>query len=403
MALFPHDSCCPLAGLSGRSKLTWPPKVGGKPRLSTNRLSVVQVLAPALAGGLERVVHALAGGLRRRGHRVTVVTVITPDRTDHPYVDALRSDDIEVVPVVLAPRRYLAERRAVAQQIASRRAAIFHTHGYRPDLVDSGVARRRQVATVSTVHGFTGGGWKNRLYERLQCRNLRRMSAVVAVSAPLGERLAQAGVRPERLHVIPNAWSGAEPYSREVARDRLGLEPETWVIGWVGRLSREKGPDLMLQALARLPDDMLLSMVGEGPMREALRAQATDAGVDHRVRWHGLVPDAGRLMAAFDAVALSSRTEGTPMVLLEAMAARVPLVVTAVGGVPHVVGREGAITVEAKQPEALARGLRLVRDDRQKAAELVAAARERLLNEFSLEPWVERYEALYSQLVTAQR
>lgn len=369
----------------------------------TDPISVVQVLAPAPAGGLERVVRTLTGGLSRRGHRVTVLTVITPDQAGHPYVEALRSDGIEVVPVMLASRRYLAERRAVAQELAARHAAILHTHGYRPDLVDSGVARRRQVATVSTVHGFTGGDWKNRFFERLQLRNLRTMSAVVAVSAPLGERLGRAGVRPERLHVIPNAWSGEVPLSREAARQRLGLAPDAWVMGWVGRLSREKGPDVMLRALARLPKDMLLSVVGEGPMSETLRRQAAGAGLEQRVRWHGAVPEAGRLMAAFDVMALSSRTEGTPMVVLEAMAAGVPLVVTRVGGVPQVIGHEGGITVEPDDPDALACGLQAVRDDASRAANLVATAKLRLQRDFGLEPWLDRYEALYAQLAEQHR
>src|SRR5713101_3623616 len=86
------------------------------------------------------------------------------------------------------------------------RPAVVHTHGYRPDVVDAGAARRLGIPTVTTVHGFTGGGWKNRFYERVQRRSHRRFDAVVAVSRPLVEQLLRDGVPPRRLHLVQNAW-----------------------------------------------------------------------------------------------------------------------------------------------------------------------------------------------------
>ena len=126
-------------------------------------------------------------------------------------------------------------------------------------------------------------------------------------------------------------------------------------IGWVGRLTREKGADIFLEALALLPHRAwVASIVGEGRERAALEAQAARLGIADRVRWHGLVPDAAAIYPAFDAWVLSSRTEGTPIALFEAMAARVPAVVTTVGGVPDVVTPFEAILVRPEDPAALA-------------------------------------------------
>ena len=90
-------------------------------------------------------------------------------------------------------RAYLRERAAIARLLREVRPDVVHTHGYRPDVLDAGVARGQGIAVVTTVHGFTGGGWKNRVYEWLQCRAFRRFDAVVAVSRPLVGLLERRG------------------------------------------------------------------------------------------------------------------------------------------------------------------------------------------------------------------
>jgi len=105
----------------------------------------------------------------------------------------------------------------------------------------------------------------------------------------------------------------------------------------VGRLSREKGADVILDAIAACKPPWRLSIIGDGPERERLKQQAARLGITDRVTWHGPVSNAGKLLSAFDAFVLSSRTEGTPIVLFEAMHSGVPIVTTSVGGVPDVV------------------------------------------------------------------
>ena len=135
---------------------------------------------------------------------------------------------------------------------------------------------------MTTVHGFTGGGWKDRLYERIQRRAFRRFGAVVAVSQPLCEALVRDGVRRDRVHVIRNAWGETVPFlDRPGARRALDVPSEGVRIGWVGRLSHEKGADVMLEALSRLTDSgVTLSMVGNGDTRPALEARATALGIE---------------------------------------------------------------------------------------------------------------------------
>jgi glycosyltransferase involved in cell wall biosynthesis len=254
---------------------------------------------------------------------------------------------------------------------------------------------------VTTLHGFTGGGWRNRLYERLQRRSVRRFDAVVAVSRPLAQFLVREGVPAERIHVVPNAWEASGTLMRrDVARRALGIPEDGFHIGWVGRLTREKGADVLIDALAPLSDLPIVgSFVGEGPERATLEARAVARGLGGRVKWHGMIVDAARLFAAFDLFVLSSRTEGTPITLFEAMAAGVPVVATAVGGVPDVVSSAEALLVPPGDPALLSSAIRVALLDRAGAQARAADARVRLDRAFALRPWVASYEAVYRSVL----
>jgi len=203
------------------------------------------------------------------------------------------------------------------------------------------------------------------------------------------------------LHVVPNAWkSTGRPAERGSARRQLGYEANEFALGWVGRLSPEKGADVMIDAMAELRDlPISLTMIGDGPERNALEARATARNVADRIRWTGILSNAARLFPAFDAWTLSSRTEGTPIVLFEAMAAGVPIVATRVGGVPDVIGDAEAILVAPDQPAELARAIRQVYADTDAARVRARCARERLERDYRSEPWLDRHDAIYRSVI----
>jgi glycosyltransferase involved in cell wall biosynthesis len=213
------------------------------------------------------------------------------------------------------------------------------------------------------------------------------------------DQLGTRGIPRDRIHLIPNAWSARHaPESREVARRTLGVPDTAFLIGWVGRLSREKAPDVLVAALRDLDgEDVTVSFIGDGPLRSEISVAPSSSG-GPVVRAHGAIAGASRLFPAFDLFVLSSRTEGTPIALFEAMEASVPIVATAVGGVPDVLGHEG-ILVPPDDPGALATAIRSVRRDLARARERAARARTRLVTEFARGPWLDRYDALYSSLL----
>lgn len=325
---------------------------------------------------------------------------------DPPLLDRLLSTGVEVHPIRVHPRAYLKERGEVADLCRRLAPDVVHTHGPRPDVLDSGAARRRGIPTVTTVHGSSKFKGMMRYYEWLQEHVwFRRFDAVVAVSAPLLDELGSFGVPRDKLHLIPNAWNGgAPPLERADARRLLGLPDDGPCVGWVGRMIPAKGADVMLESIGLVPNrGVTFSFVGDGPDRPQLERRARDLENGADVRFHGTLDLAARLLPAFDVLVLSSRTEGTPVVLLEGMACGVPLVVTAVGGVPAVVGDSEALAVPPQQPEALARAISTCLSDESGARVRAANAKRRLESEFAVEPWLEKYESVYRRVAHAGR
>jgi glycosyltransferase involved in cell wall biosynthesis len=295
----------------------------------------------------------------------------------------------------------LRERSFIRSICEKHKIHIVHTHGYRPAIVDSGVARRMGLATVSTEHGMSKMGGRTRFYEWLQMRLFRKLDAVVAVSQSIAEALERSGVDPQRIHVIPNAWAGGVDFlARGAARAALQLSSDSVVIGWVGRLIHAKGADVFLSALAELRDlSVQAAIIGDGPERVALEALRDELGLTTSVRFYGAMPDARRCFRAFDVFALSSRTEGTPIVIFEAMAANVPLVATAVGGVPDVLTAEVGLVVPSENFRRLANALRSALEAPNDANDRAERARERLHEIYAIEPWLDQHQRIYRSAI----
>ena len=364
------------------------------PRLN-KRIRVLHIVAPARQGGMERVVTMLSAAQRSEGTHVAAV--LSPAQVpDHPFITGLATLGVPVTTVAVPARRYLREYRSLRGLIDRLQPGVVHTHGYHADVIGGAAARSVGACTVSTVHGFLGVPLRNWLYERLQLIALRRANALLAVSSPLVDRLAQAGISRSRIHLVLNGFAPTGPTkSRTAARRELGIPENALVAGWVGRLSREKGADVMLGAMTAVERPWQLSMIGDGPQRKRLSQQADRLGVADRIVWHGSIANAGTLFSAFDAFVLSSRTEGTPIVLLEAMNAGVPIVAAQVGGVPDVVTPAHALLVPAERPDLIAQSLGALLRDPSAAKERSLLARERVAQRFGADAWLAAVDEVY--------
>jgi len=369
---------------------------------NADRLSILHITAPGVVGGLETVVQGLAIGHHGMGHRVAVAAVVDLGQRDHAFLEPLVKANVEVFPIVLPGRAYVRERRLVGEICRRFGPDVVHTHGERPDVLDADVARRLGRPTVTTAHGSSQLGGITRLYEWIQRKVLHRFDAVVAVSDLIAESLRRDGVPADRIHIVPNVGAGnIACLDREAARLALGLPVDGYLVGWVGRLIRVKGCDIFLQALARLRDlPLIVSMVGDGPERSTLEVQASSLGLNGRIKFHGRIDNAALIFSAFDVFVLSSRSEGTPNVLLEAMAANVPIVATSVGGVPDVISDAEGLLVPPEDSIALATAIKTAYSDPHRAQEHAIASRRRLVADFAVGPWLSRYEEIYRQILS---
>jgi glycosyltransferase involved in cell wall biosynthesis len=370
-------------------------------------LRVAHLCTPARVGGLERVIQALSRAQVARGHAVSVIAVVSSPGDAAAFFAPLEGSGVRTIPLVMGARAYRTERLRVRGLLIADRPDVVHTHGYRADLLHGAPVRRAGIATVSTVHGSSRMGGLSHFFEWLQLRALRGFDAVVPVSSPLERTLREVGVRAERLHLIANAVSeGSGALSREAARARLGLPADVGcVFGWVGRVVPVKGADVFIRAIAALPPDAgIASIIGDGPDRTAMESLARELGVEGRVRFHGEVADAAPLLAAYDAFVLSSRSEGTPIVALEAMRASLPIIATAVGGVPDIVvdGRTGWL-VPPERPQALATALAAAARDPEEMRRRGRAGLERLRTEYDISRWVKRHDEVYAAAMRTRR
>ncbi|TVP44903.1 MAG: glycosyltransferase family 1 protein [Gemmatimonadales bacterium] len=364
------------------------------------RVKVLHVMAPSPMGGAEQVVLDLTRAQAAAGAEVHLVAILGEGEEDHAFLAGV-GPGVGVHPVHVPHRAYLAERRAIRERIRALGASVVHTHGYRADVLGGSAARSEGVPLVGTVHGFTGGDARNRFYEWLQRRAYRKFDRVVAVSEVLASELGAGALDRSRIVTIGNARSRpADLADPAAARHTLGAPADAFHVGWIGRMSHEKAPDLMLEALRILSEGgrvptLHATMIGDGRERAALQARTGELGLGDRIRWPGGIAGAASLLRGFDVVAMSSRTEGTPIVALEAMITGVPLVATRVGGIPALAGEEAALLVPPEDPEALAAAIESVHAGPAAAGERADLARRRMDEIAAPARWAEQYLDLY--------
>lgn len=368
---------------------------------SKKHLKILHLTAPAPFGGLERVVTALASGHQARGHEVHVAAIVEPHEADHPFLRAFDGTGVRMHPLPIGARAYWKDWQRTARLCREIQPDVVHSHSVRTDVIAARAARRKGRALLTTVHGASLQGGKSSIYEWLQLRSYRRFDAVVSVSARLESELAARRLAGNRLRLVPNAWPDwGRALSRDEARRALDLRTDAFVVGWVARMIPVKGADLFLDALDRLGDfDGEIVLIGDGPSRAALERRASRLSIRDRVHFLGGREHAARYFRAFDLFVMSSRSEGMPIAIFEAVSAGIPIVSTAVGGIPEMLRSDEALLVPSEDAAALADALLASRADPESGRARADRASQSVRARFDLDVWLDRYETLYREIL----
>lgn len=358
--------------------------------------TVAHLIAPAAAGGAESVVLALSASARERSRVIVLNQVVGSSEPPHSFSEQLRKRNVRSHEVRCGRRRYAAEVRAVAELIRRENVDVLHAHGYHSTVVGYFAGRRAGIPIVATVHGYLSRNLKERFYNVVDRLLLRRFDAVIAVSQGIARQLVASGLRADRVMVVQNGLGAPnQAPDRLSARQSLGLDRLEQVVGWVGRLSPEKGADLFLQALSKSADSFRAVVIGDGSELQHLEQLARDLNVENRVQFAGFRADAAELLGAFDVLALSSRTEGTPMIILEAVSAGVPIVAFQTGGIPDLLDVDSAWLVAPLDVTAFGQALRESLASPGERSRRAESARARLGDRLSAENWLERVWRVY--------
>lgn len=358
-------------------------------------MRVLQVLG-ASAGGIARHVSLVTGVLD--GRDGLEVDVAAP-----PGLPVDMPKDIVPVSIPDGPVRGHASAIARLRRIVRTGGYdVVHAHGLRAG-VDAGLAARGGPPVVVTVHNVVlpeiAGRLKARAYRLSEPLAVVLSHRTLAVSDDIAVRLRRWGRG--KVETLYLGVGPVPPMHRpaEATRALAGARQGDRMIVTASRLAPQKAVDVMLEAVARLPDSVVLAVLGDGPHRDRLGDHAARLGIDDRVAWLGWRDDAADFVAAADVFCLSSLWEGIPLAAQEAMQLGTPVVATAVGGVPELIedGRTGRL-VAPQDPVALAAALADVLGAGHEAAGLAAAARAELARRFSIEDMLARLEAVYREV-----
>lgn len=360
------------------------------------RLHLLEVLGAAIVGGMEHYVDNLIRSLPTQQFQVTCLCPY-----ESAFTQTLRRHGCDVF---IAPLRDEPPWRSIqmaVELIRHRKIDLVHAHLPNAHVVAGLAGGLTGVPVVATVHGM------NVTTHELGISRTTGTHLMVVCQEAYTQGLA-LGLPPDRLTLVPNGVDtkvftpGAD---REAVRAALGLPTGVQIVGFVGRLAPEKGPDNFIRAaetVHRSRPDVHFAVVGDGAMDLHVREMVGQMGLGEYVHFLGLREDMWATYPAFDMLAHTSRSEGMPLVLLEAMACGLPVVALGVGGVPEVleVGMTGVLLGPGDW-EGIGFALSDLLGRPERLAEMGLAARERAVKHFGLETAIQRSTELFRRLANA--
>jgi glycosyltransferase involved in cell wall biosynthesis len=360
---------------------------------------IAEGLFSYLIGGSERVGVDMALGFKSRGYRVACFAFYG---TDGPFRAELETAGVECLDLDYTKRPRLIRRLSYQLEfyrfLRSREVAALHIH-HATALTLCGVAARLAGVgrVVMTEHALFQLQERPN-YRRQATRDCKFATAITGVHAGItGYFHDEMQVPAERLHVVTNGvrLRDPDPALRERMRAELGIPASQFVYLFVGRLEDVKDLHTLLGAAARLPETLAqgitIVLTGDGSCRQDLETACAAQGLQGRIRFLGARTDIPNLLAMADAFVMTSRTEGLPMAMIEAMGAGLPCASTAVGGIPELLADGAGLTAPVKDCQGIADAMTKLVTNAPLRKSIAARGQQVVAERYSLDAVVTRY------------
>ena len=383
----------------------------------SKKYKIGYVLTSVTYGGLEKVSSCFLEAYDKQKFDVFPIILVRPGQEENLFLQRLEQNQLLFYKIKLASnsRQRLTVLircyRRMYDIIKQRSFDLVHSNGYLADILTIPIAKVLGVPCISTCHGFISTNKRLALYGTINRFMLRHSSKIIAVSETIKADLVRSGVTESRIKVIPNSIRPHDhrffEQNRKAKRSMLNISEDEFVIGYVGRLSNEKGLRYLIQAISMLnQSDMPLKVlvIGEGPERKELEVLSAKEKVEQKIIFAGFQNNTESWFPAMDLFVLPSLTEGTPMALLEALACGIPVVASAVGGVPQVIdsGNNGLL-VSPGRPEEIKEAVINLYKNNELRTGLSKAAQHIIKSKYNVENWINEVQTEYLKVLENNR
>jgi glycosyltransferase involved in cell wall biosynthesis len=365
-------------------------------------IDVLHVIGALSPGGAERNLFYLAPQFARSKFRYGICCLTERGK----FADEVERLGVPVFELGFRKRYAVSTILRLAKMLKEMRVRVVHTHLFTCGVIGRIAAWRARTPVIIThEHGKTlWKKWHHRFFERVA---IRRTDLRIAVSTDIMNlRLKHEKTPPSKIRVVFNAVEPADfvvdDARRAAKRKELEID-NSFVIGTVGRLVKAKSYDLLLEVArevcSRKPEVRFV-IVGDGPLRRLLEHTRDSLDLREKVHLLGTRADIPELMAAMDLYIISSRREGLPVALIEAMMAGKPIVATGVGGIPETLAhdRDGIIVAPGSK-DALSDAILGLIDDPEKMRRIASNARRKAVVTYSPETVLAEIELIYRELL----
>ncbi len=370
---------------------------------SEKRIAVLQLIAPTHFGGAERVVLDLAEAINDLKFKVVIGAFVNFHFRKNQFIERLKEKAISHEVFWLKRTIDFENIFKLIKFISREKINIIHTHGYRSDIIGLIAAKANRLPIVSTLHGWVNIDPRLRFYGHCDRFALRFFDRILPVSDQIKDDLAALRFKPHKISRLHNSVDIHLDHKLKKGGATHFKSSDDFLIGIIGRLSPEKNVAGFLEAARLLLPKfrkVKFLIVGDGPERQNLEKTAASQNLTGRIQFCGFVNDMEPIYQSLDLLVISSKTEGIPLVVLEAMKHAIPVVSTRVGGIPEIIedGIDGMI-VEPNDPRAIAAAIEILLKDTDRYREISRNAQAKIASAFNRSNWIGNIEHIYHELL----